>query len=108
MMRAQKAVAQTVKGADPHAAQIDRQHRPEARRHLLGRLVGESHGENIGRAGLSGLDQPGDARGEHAGFAGARAGQDQGRLVGKGDSGKLFLIQVREEFGHRERGKCCG
>src|SRR5258706_5806066 len=45
-MRAQQAVAQAVKRADPHAARADRQHRRDPREHLAGRLVGESNGEN--------------------------------------------------------------
>ena len=101
VMRPQETVAQTVEGADPHAAQVDRQHRREARRHFLGSLVGKGDSEDVGRRGLPGLDQPGDAGGEHSGFAGARAGKNQCGLVGKRDSGKLFLVQIREEFGHR-------
>ena len=54
VMCSQQPVAQPVKSADPHAAYIDRQHRGQARQHFLRRLVGESHGENTVRPGLSG------------------------------------------------------
>ena len=49
---AQQAVAEAVKGADPHSPDIDRQHAGEPRLHLLGRLVGEGHRQNAGRRHL--------------------------------------------------------
>jgi len=96
VMRAQQAVAQAVKRADPHAARADRQHRRDAREHLAGRLVGEGNGENAVRTHVSGLDEPGDPGGEDARLARARAGEDQRRLVGKGDCGELLGIEVFE------------
>jgi hypothetical protein len=81
VMRAQHAVAQAVEGADPHAARVDRQHRRDARQHLLRRLVGEGHGDQAERAHLAGLDQPGDAGGQHARLPAAGAGENQRRLV---------------------------
>ena len=100
MVRAQEAVAQAVKGTDPHAAQVDRQHRRQAMQHLARRLVGEGDAEDVVRAHLPGLDQPGDAGGENAGLAGSGTGQDQGRLIGKGDGLELFRIEVFENIGH--------
>ena len=79
-VRAQEAVAQAVEGADPHAAHVHRQHRRQARQHLLGRLVGEGHRQHAAGRDLAGLQQPGDARGQHARLARAGAGQDQRRL----------------------------
>ena len=35
------------------------------------------------RADLSGLDEPGDARGEHARLAAAGAGEDESRFLGQ-------------------------
>jgi hypothetical protein len=100
-MRAQHAVAQAVEGADPHAARVDRQHRRQPRLHLLGGLVGEGHGQDAGRRHAPVLDQPGDPRGQHAGLAAARAGQDQGRLVRQGDGGELFGVEIGKQAGHR-------
>ncbi len=97
VVRAQQAVAQAVKGADPHAAGADRQHRRDAREHLACRLVGEGHGENAARAHVPGLDQPGDASSENARLPRAGASEDQRRLVGKGDCGELLGIEVFEE-----------
>ena len=45
---------------------------------------------------LPALDQPGDARGEHARLAAARAGEDQRVLVGQRDGGELFGVEVFE------------
>ncbi len=100
VMRAQEAVAQAVKGADPHPAGVDRQHRRDAREHFLCRLVGEGDGEDAVRADVPGLDEPGDASGENARLARAGAGEDQRRLVGKGDRGELLGVEVFKETGH--------
>ena len=97
VMRAQHAVAQSVESADPHAARVDRQHRRQARHHLLGRLVGEGHRENAVRADLPGADEIGDARGQHARLAAARPGQDQRGLGGKFDGGTLFGIETGKQ-----------
>jgi len=98
-MRAQETVAQAVERAHPHATGVDRQLRREAGQHLARSLVGEGDRQQPGRAASPRLDQPGDARGEDAGLAGARAGEDQRVLVGQGDGGELFGIEVVEE-GH--------
>ena len=45
---------------------------------------------------VAGLDQPGDARGEHARLAAAGAGEDQRVLVGKRDRVQLLRIEVFE------------
>ncbi len=93
VMCAQQPVAQAVKGADPHAAHVDRQHRRDARQHLLGGLVGERDRQNALRPDLAGLDQPRDARGQHTCLAGARAREDQRGLTGKRDGSELFGVQ---------------
>src|SRR5207249_5311164 len=59
VVHAQQAVAQSVKGADPHAAGADREHRRNTSEHFARRLVGEGYGENAVRAYIPGLDQPG-------------------------------------------------
>ena len=54
MMGSQQAVAESVKGTDPHAAQADRQHGAKPRQHFLGRLVGEGNRNNGQWADLTG------------------------------------------------------
>ncbi len=100
IMRAQQAVGQAVESADPHTARIDGQHGGKTRRHLLGRLVGEGHGHDAARRNLAGLDQPGDARCEHARFSRTGAGQDQRRLRRQGDGGELFGVEIIEKILH--------
>ena len=102
VVRAQQAIAQAVEGADPHPAGVDRQERGEPRLHFLGRLVGEGHGEDTLRPDLAGGDQPGDARGQHARLAAARAGEDQRMLRRQGDGGVLLRVEVGKQVGHRE------
>ena len=99
VVRAQHAVAQAVKSADPHAARVDRQHRRDAREHLLGGLVGESHRQEPVRAHLPGLYQPRDARRQHARFAAAGAGEYQRRLVRQRDRFELLFVQTGKELG---------
>ena len=58
---------------------------------------------------LPGLDEVGDARGEHARLAAAGAGEDEGGFAGKGDGPELLGVQACEEVGHagglRNRGR---
>ena len=63
----------------------------------LRRLVGEGDREHAGGRHLPGLDQPGDARGEHARLAAARAGEDQRRLVRQRDGFELRLVETGEK-----------
>ena len=88
-----------MESADPHAARVDGKLRGDARQHFLGGLVGEGHCQNAIRADVAGLDQPDDARGEHARLARSGASQDQRVLVGQRDGRKLFRIEVVEQ-GH--------
>ena len=63
--------------------------------HLAGRLVGERDGQDA-VGGRAMADQLGDAVGDHAGLAGAGAGQDQQR-AGEGlDGVVLGGIQVHD------------
>ena len=98
-VRAQEPVAQAVEGADPHAAHGDREHRVEPRQHLLGGLVGEGHRQHAAGRELAGLDQPGDARRQHARLARAGAGEDQRRLGRQRDGGELFGVEAFEQPG---------
>ena len=106
-VRAQEAVAQAVEGADPHAAHVDRQHARQPRQHLLRRLVGEGHRHHAAGRDLAGLDQPGDARRQHARLARAGAGQDQRRPRRQGHGGELLGVEVAQQagdVGHRPFG----
>jgi len=96
-MRPQKTIAQAMKGANPHAAHIDRQHAGEARHHLLGGLVGESHGQHAAGCHLPGLQQPGNAGGQHPGLAGAGPGQNQGMLGRQRHSRTLLGVKVLQQ-----------
>ena len=96
-VRAQQPMAQAVEGADPHAAHIDRQHGRQAGQHLLGRLVGEGHGQQAARRELAGLQQPGNARGQHARLAGAGASQDQRGLGRQRDGSQLLGVEALQQ-----------
>ena len=83
-VHAQDAHAHAVDGADPHAlAPID--HIRKAHAHLVRRLIREGDGEDGRGAHPLFLDEVGDARGEHARFAAARAREHQHRALGIGD-----------------------
>ena len=78
----QQPRAQRVKRRDPHLAAVDAEQRLDARPHLFRRFVGEGDGEDPVRLGQPLADEVGDAVGDDARLAGARAGQDQQRAVG--------------------------
>ena len=96
---AQKTVGQAVKGANPHAARIDRQHDRQAGVHFPGGLVGKGHRQNIGRHGALPGNQPGNPRGQHPGFAAASPGQHQRRPLRQSDRAQLFRIQAGQMIG---------
>ena len=65
--------------------------------HFAGGLVGEGDGEDgVGRDVFL-LDEPGDAMGDDAGFAGAGAGEDEQGAFGGLDGGALFGIEIGEK-----------
>jgi hypothetical protein len=76
------------------------QHRGQAREHLARRLVREGDREHPGRAHGAGLDEVGDARGEHARLAAAGPGEDEGGFARKGDGPELLGIETGKEIGH--------
>ncbi len=94
VMCAQHAVTKPVKRADPHTAHINRQHRGQARDHLLGGLIGKRHRQNPVRADLSGTDEIGDARSQHPRLAATRARKNQRGLGGQCDGCALFGIEA--------------
>ena len=64
--------------------------------HLARRLVGEGDGQDLAGPGAAGGEDMGDAHGEHAGLAGAGAGQHQHRAVERLDREPLFRIEPGE------------
>ena len=83
-----------MKRAQPHRAQVIRQHGTQPRLHFFGGFIGERYRQNAVHARHLVLQQPCDARGEHAGFAAARACQHQRRLWRISYSGKLLGVKV--------------
>ena len=65
--------------------------------HLGGGLVGEGHGQDGFRHHAQMLDQMGDAVGDDARLAAARAGQDEHRAFGGFDSFTLLRVELGEE-----------
>ena len=100
MVSAQQAVTHAVEGAYPHAARVDRQHSGQPRQHFFGRFIRKGHGEQARWRDLHGLNQPGNACGQHTGFAGARTGENQRGLRWKGDGGELLGIEVVQKVLH--------
>ena len=96
----QQAVAQPVKGADPHAADVDRHQRRQPRCHFLGRLVGKCHRQHPVRPDLAGGNQPGNAGGQHPRLAAACTGKNQGVHGGQRHGLQLRRIEFGEEIRH--------
>ena len=78
-------------------AAVGAEQRLDARPHLLGRLVGERDREHFVRLGVAVADEVGDAAGDDARLARARAGEDQQRPVDVQDGFALFGIEGLEE-----------
>ena len=71
-----------MKSADPHATGIDRQHGRQPRQHFLGSFIRKGDSQQARWRDLHGLNQPGNTRGQHTGFAGACARENQRGLGG--------------------------
>ena len=81
-MAAQDLHADGMEGAEPrHALDHLADDLADAVLHLARRLVGEGDGEDLAGPGAAEAEDVGDAHGEHAGLAGAGAGQHQHRAV---------------------------
>ena len=82
-------------------------HLADALLHLARRLVGEGDGEDFGGPGAAEAENVGDAGGEDARLAGARAGQHQHRAVERFD--RLALLGVKPlqigRLGHGARAR---
>ena len=99
VMGAQKTVAQPMEGANPHATYVDWQHGRQPHQHFLGGLVGKRDRQNARWRDLAGLQEPGDAGGQHPGLARARSGQYQRMGGGQGDGCQLLWIKILQERG---------
>ena len=65
--------------------------------HFFGRFVGKGHRQDAARRHLPGLQQPGNAGGQHPGFSRARAGQNE-RVGGRqSDRSQLLWIKILQE-----------
>ena len=94
---AQDLAADRVEGAEPgHALDHAADHGADALLHLARGLVGEGDGEDLRRPGPPGGEDVGDARGQHPGLAGPRAGQHQHRPVERHHRLALLRIEVLE------------
>ena len=104
-MAAQDFHADRMEGAEPrHALDHAADDVADAVLHLARRLVGEGDGENLAGPGAAEAENVGDAHGEHAGLAGAGAGQHQHRAVERLDRQPLFGIEPGEVRRRRRRG----
>ena len=97
---AQDAQAGRVEGADPVGRAPLAHALGHALSHLAGRAVGEREGQDAARMHAAVGQQPGDAGGQHAGLAGARAGHDQDRAVRGGDGAALGVVQLAQDVFH--------
>src|SRR3569623_2114976 len=103
-VRAQQAMGEIVKRADPHAADRDTEQLLDAAAHLGRGLVGEGHGEHAVGRGTFDPDQPGDAVHEHARLAAARARDHQHRAGRGSHCVALGVVEGIEQVGDIHRG----
>ena len=105
-MPAQNLDADRVEGAEPgHALDRFADHRADAQLHLARRLVGEGDGENFRRARAAEAEDVRDAGRQHAGLAGAGAGQHQHGAIERLDRFALLRIEPVEVAGRRLRAR---
>ena len=103
-VEAQDAAADRVEGAEPrHALHGLAEHLAEPQLHLARGLVGEGHRQDFLRARPALAQDVGDPRGQHAGLAGAGAGQHQNRSVQRLDRFALFRIEPVADIAGRPR-----
>ena len=95
---AQHPRAGRVERHDPHRARAPADEHLDALAHLLRGLVRERDREDLARAGLSRALEEGDPVRQHAGLAGARAGEDQQRALAVDDRLALRRVEPREEL----------
>ena len=96
-MDTQDAAADRVEGAEPrHAFDGLAEHLAEPVLHLARRLVGEGHRQDLVRPCPALAQDVGDAGGQHAGLAGAGAGQHQNRSVQRDHRLALLRVEAGE------------
>ena len=104
---AQEAGPKGVERTAPHAFGFVPEELGNARPHLAGRLVRERHRQDFVGCHAAIADEPGDARGQYPGLAGARAGEHEGGPVVMEYGLALARIEAsrqRLEIEHRCRG----
>ena len=103
---AQQARAERMEGAEPQPLEAVPEQQRRALDHLARRLVGEGDREHLIRPRPAGHEQMGEARGQHAGLAGAGAGEHQERPVVRLDRSALRRVEgveVARRRGRRRR-----
>ena len=90
-------VAERMERADRGVRVAIRDELVDADRHLLGRLVREGQGEDLGRLRPTGRDEPGDAARDDLGLAGACAGHHEERPGAVGHGAELVRIESAEQ-----------
>ncbi len=100
---AQHAGAQRMERAEPEALGGLAEDGGDPFAHLAGRLVGEGDGQDLVGEGAFGQQDMGEAGGQHAGLAGAGAGEHQQRAIDGFDRLALFGIEAGQVVGHRDR-----
>ena len=103
--------ADRVEGAEPgHALDRGADQLADALLHLARGLVGEGDRENFGGRARPGVEDVGDAGGQHARLAGAGAGQHQHRAFDRLDRLALLGVEAGEIVGagrRRARARRC-
>ena len=94
---AEQLDADRVEGAEPgHAFDGAADEQRDALLHLAGGLVGEGDGEDLRGEGAAGVEDVGDAGGQHARLAGAGAGEHQHRAFQRLDGFGLLGVETGE------------
>ena len=103
--RAEHSRADRVEGTDPHPGRILAEQASDTLPHLAGGLVRERDGENVPRISALDVDQPSDARRQHARLSRSGACEYEQRSVHvqhgfalRGvESGGEFVVQQRRQ-----------
>ena len=92
-MAAQNFSTDGVEGAKPwHAFGHLAEQMPDALFHFTRGFIGKRHGQNLRRIGRASSNNMRDARGQHAGFAGAGAREHEHRAVDDFDRAALLGV----------------
>ena len=94
---ADEPVAEGVKGRDAGVRIAVRDELVHPNLHLLGGLVGEGEGQDLGRHRPAGGDEPGDSASDDLGLARTWAGHDEHRTLAVRDRPSLLGVQASEQ-----------